>query len=296
MRAKRKTATRILPRNYLPWDPLQLDLEVDSGLRVKKNSVTFNTYRTYKRKIFWTPLLYNNLNLFYEKDEELNTFIENTLKQVKKTCGDSISFEFYDFDKRFSIPMLELDLQYNFFKYHPYDEPFDHFLDELIKARDIIKEKSKVNRSIESPNKRLQVIMISFTDDMIRFLKESESARRKYVNLVRQSALERLYIFALSPKVTNWHKGCVKAFDFSLFIGEENAKFSRLILYPDFGEGRVSTYQKIIGSAYTKGFDKIVEIYPLKYTKSARAQKTEDDEINEEELYKEFLKTLDDGS
>lgn len=291
----RMKANFIGEKNYLPWDVLQLNEDIDGGWRTYKNSIALQFYRTYRRSITWRPVIKDNMAYFYNTNEHLKEIIELWIKQVNKKCSQSVELEFYNFDNQNKEYLLNLDKEYPFFGYHPFPAPIKTLITELQQYRERIKELSLDYEYHEPPNKKLVFIMIHLTEKQKIELKNNIILTKQFINLIKESYNQRIYITLYSANTQNLPPDIIKAFDFAAFIGEENSKKCTEEYYSNKTIGQYSVRQEQIGMLYDKDERYLIPAYHRKYTPSAYQKAQEEYKKKEEKTYREFLSSLSNG-
>lgn len=291
-------------RYFYPWNPLQLSAEVDSGLRVRKSSVTFEIFRTFKRKLLWTALAHDSMLVFYGNDQKeesnipshVETIVQTMMTQSQKTMNKSFHLSMYDFDDAFS-ELDKLDNGKYDFQRIPYESSFEKLIDELIDHRRIIKEKSKENGYIEAPNKQLQMIAFDLDNKRLNLLKNNIFIQEKFFSLLKDSSTERIYFLVLVENVDEFPKDFMNSFSKVYFLGDHNSHIAREKLFRKLPVTANSFSQELIGYGFESLPPKeLVSLHSLKFARSEWKKAKEAEYVSEEELYRKFLLTLEDGS
>lgn len=290
-------------RYYYPWNPLQLSAEVDGGWRVAKNSASFDTYRTFRRKLIWSVLLHKSLLVFhgdendeYSGTEQLASLVKSFSKQADKSMKGTLTHTFYDFDGAVADVLAPLDEQFRGFTVQPYEESFQHFLDELVKHRERVRANTRLTKLPEAPNKRLQLISFVMDKNMVSLLRNNVVVRGQFFSLLQESARERMYFMVFMADAENFPQQWVDSFSQVFFLGESNSRIARDVWFPKLPVGKNSFAQELVGYGLEDMPPKeLLSLHPTKYTKSEWKKAKESEHAAEEEMYRKFLLSLEDG-
>lgn len=280
---------------YTPWDVLQLSEDIDGGWRAYKNSIAFQFYRTYRRAIIWRPIIKDNGAYFYGTNEHMIELLELWTNQINKKCNQSVELEYYNFSDNNKEYLLNLDKEYPFFSYHPFPQTLHTFISELQIYRERIKETALEYQYHEPPNKKLSFIILNLTEKQKQELKNNIILTKQFINLIKESYNQRIYITLYTENAHNLPPEVVKAFDFAAFIGEENSTQCTTLYYPNIPIGQYSVRQKLIGMIYDKDERYLIPTYHRKYTPSEYQIAQDNYKKKEEETYRKFLKSLHNG-
>lgn len=279
-------------RYYYPWNPLQLSTSVDSGARVRKNSVNFETFRTYRMKIIWSALLNKNAAYFLSEGCSMLEHIELLCTQASKTPLGSVTISFYDFTGEHEEDLLPLDEDYSFFTYHPYKDSLEHFLTNLIDHRSEVRIQTRELELLEAPNKMNQIIMFVVGESLLAELK-SPLRLQMFKSLLENSADERIYLFPFFTRVREVPESLFKSFSHCYFLGEDFGEYAREELYPEWRVSRNSFAQELVGYGVVSEEEKLYALHNWKYTESEWEKNRKQAISDEEELYREYLKSLE---
>lgn len=281
---------------YLPWNPLQLSTAIDSGLRVKKNTVLFALYRSKMRKFTWSPLVQNNIVNFYGEVAEVETLVEHLANQSKKLSRESFILEFFDIGSTEWDILRAVDNRCSVFNYHPYEESPKHFVTEMSKHVQHISAVSRKEGFIEAPNKRLQIVLAHFSEDQWDKLVDDSEALIALEKLLTAAPQVRVYLWLLTPSGAAMPEFLVETCSYGFFLGDENTRIAEEFHFPEVKTAVHALTQKFIGVTWEVGKEELGAVHPLTYTKSTYS-KAYDKRIQQEaELYREFLNSLDDGT
>lgn len=281
---------------YIPWDRLQLDSSLNLGNRVFKQSVSFSVYRTFKRKVNWTPMIMNNGAIFHNgNNDHIDNFIEPIIKQSKK-FEESVSIAMYDLTDGDNSRFETLEEKNRVFTYHPYKNDLQTFLKDFIIFRKKIKEKSKALGLVEPTSRKVLIPIIILDESHVKWLSTNKDFINVFYNFLTESSLERIYPFVIAPSARDFPLGLVKALQWSAFLGSDNSMFCRTELYPDFEDSYYSIRQIVIGTVYIKNATRLTTIHPYEFTPSEYYFKKKKQLEDEDSNYKKFLDMLDDGT
>lgn len=277
---------------YLPWDRLQLSPAVDGGWRALKQEVFVRPYRTFKKKLLWSPFTHKNGALFYgDHQEQRATFIQTFATQSKE-FGTSGTVALFDLKGELAELGDELEKTSTNFEYHPYKDSLEQLLEDLFKLREEIREASKTATTV---NRKILLILIDLDTDSARQLGISFRSRELLQELLSDSENERIYIFTLAKDVDDLPGESFRATDWAIFLGDANRK-EALAAYKNLEEGYYSFGQVQIGTCYSKHEKRLLSVQPLDFTPSQWLTDHEAKLKAEDEDYENFLKTLNDGS
>lgn len=287
MRSPRLTAARY----YHPWDPLQLSTEIDSGARVRKNSVNFELFRTYKGKVLWSALLHKNAAFFLDNPAESVSYARLMLEQAKKDATGSMTIAWYSFNDDYEEELLALDDEYQSFTYHPYHESIEHFLTALVEHRRVIRQQTAHEGLIEAPNKMNQFIMFQVGDKELKDL-QSPIRMKMLKSLLEDSSESRIYLFPFFGAARKVPSSLFKSLDQYYFIGDENGEYARNELYSTWDIAPNSFAQLLIGYGVSSDEDKLVSLHHRKFVESAWSIRKREETKAEEDLYRDYLESL----
>lgn len=280
---------------YLPWDRLQLDSQLNNGNRVSKQSVSFSVYRTFKKKMSWTPMIMNNGAVFYGEDEtQIDDFLETILSQSKK-FEESVTIALYDLRERQNNAFEALESKYRVFEYHPYKSDLKTLIKDFVIFRNEIKEKTQSLGLVESPHRKVLIPIFLLDNDQVSVL-NNDKLSKVFQHFLTESSFERIFPFVIAPFAESFPEDVVKSFQWSAFLGPDNASVCRKKLYPDMEDSFYSIRQIVIGTLYTRLTTRLTVIHPYKFTPSDYYFKKEQQLKDEDENYNKFLDMLDDGT
>jgi hypothetical protein len=271
---------------------LQLDSAVDGGWRALKQEVFVRPYRTFKKKLLWSPLTHKNGALFYGEDAEQRLTFLRTLATQSKDFGSSGTIALFDLKGELEEIGVELESTSKNFEYHPYQDSLEQLLEDLFKFREEIREASK----IAAPGNR-KVLMVLINLDAASALQLGITLRSRELlqDLLSDSEDERIYIFTLSRNLEDLPGESLRSTEWAVFLGETNRK-EALAAYKNLEEGYYSLGQIQIGSCYSKHETRLVSVQPLEFTRSQWLKDHEEQLKSEDDDYEAFLRSLDDGT
>lgn len=282
---------------YFEWDPLQLSAEIDSGIRVAKQSISFDLFRTYQRKLSWTPLVYKNFGLFYGNLDSQKIAVVESMALQSKNFHQSVHIGLYTFSDT-SVEELDvwdgLEEQYKSFFHHRFENNLQKFLSHMKDLRDNVEKQSSKFGMIEPSNKIIHCILLDLGEKELRELKLPH-IRQMMMELLNDSSFQRFYIGLFSRSATDVPLNIHHSIDYAAYLGSENDKYCRDI-HKDTDESEYSRQQILIGTAWLSNNETMFNIHPLKFTPNEayiEVQKRLDDE---DEAYMRFLNSLDDGT
>lgn len=277
---------------YLPWNRLQLDSAVDGGWRALKQEVFVRPYRTFKKKLLWSPLTHKNGALFYGDDPEQRDIFLRTFTEQSKSFGSSGTIALFDLKGELEAIGNELESVSRNFEYHPFKDTLEQLLEDLFAFRETIREASK-----EAPNSNRKVLLIFIDLDSASAnqLGFSFRSRELLQDLLANSEDERLYFFTLSKSFDDLPGESLRSTEWAIFMGDANRK-EALAAYKNLEEGYYSFGQVQIGSCYSKHETRLVSVQPLKFEASKWSIDYEEQLKTEDDDYEKFLRALDDGT
>lgn len=287
MRSPRLTAKRY----YHPWDPLQLSDEIDSGARVRRNSVNFELFRTFRRKVMWTALAHKNAVFFLDEPSESISYVRLLLEQAKKDPIGSVTLAWYAFNDDYEEELLQVDDENPEFTYHPYSDSIEHFLTSLIEHRAEIRRKTAEEGLLEAPNKMNQIILFQVGEKELEDLR-SPVRLKMFKSLLEDSGNSRIYLFPFFGDAREVPRTLFKSLDQYFFVGDNNSEFARNELYPDWEVTANSFAQLLIGYGVSSPEEKLVSLHHRKFVESSWSVKNRESIKTEENLYREYLESL----
>lgn len=283
---------------YREWDPLQLSYTIDSGIRVVKQSVSFNLFRTYRHKITWTPMIYSNFGLFYGKIESQKEAVVELFAEQSKKFHQSVHIGLFTFGKSSGSQEKEvwngLEDKYKAFFHHPFEQSLEELLALLIRLRNEIEEKSIHSRMIEPSNKVLQFIFLDLGEKEIEELKNPK-VQEMLEDLLHNSYFQRMYVGVLAKNADSLNHSTHDLFQFAAYLGKENDEYCRDI-HKDADESEFSRQQILIGTAWTRDSNRMINLHPLKFTPNEKFIQAQQRFEEEDKAYIKFLNSLDDGT
>lgn len=277
---------------YLPWNRLQLNTAVDGGWRALKQEVFLKPYRTFKKKLLWSPLIHRNGALFYGDDSEQRLTFLRTVAEQSKNFGDSGTVALFDLKGRLKDLGEELEIKSKNFEYHPYKDSLEQLLEDLFEYREKIREAAKTE-SIS--NRKVLIVLIDIDTESAKKLGFSFRGRELLQELLSDSENERIYLFTMAKDLSELPGESLRATDWAIFLGNENRK-EALSEYKNLSEGYNSLAQVQIGTCFSKGEKYLISVQPIKYTESQWMKDHKAKLKAEDEDYENFLKALNDGT
>lgn len=277
---------------YLPWNRLQLDSAVDGGWRALKQEVFVRPYRTFKKKLLWSPFTHSNGALFYGDDTEQQATFLRTFATQSKDFGSSGTIVLFDLKGELEELGAELESTSNNFEYHPYKNTLEQLLEDLVEFRKEIRESSKLSGN---GNRKVLLLFINLDSESALQLGISFRARELLQDLLSNSENERIYTFTLAKRVEDLPGESFRSTEWAIFLGDANRK-EALAAYKNLEEGYYSFGQIQIGTCYSKHEKRLVSVQPLKFTPSQWLKDQDEKLKSEDEDYENFLRALDDGS
>lgn len=293
----RRAESAQLRRYFYPWNPLQLSEVVDSGLRVRKNEVMFTLFRTIRRKLLWSAMFHRNLIVCDSTSEPIPEVIEQTLdqfaKQVDKIRG-SASVEMFDVGEHWSEFGLNLDSTHPSVTYHPFPDDIVLLAQELSECSERLLEATENLSVLEAPNKMCQLLVIMVSADQLAMMSDPLNLP-SFQNLLERLSRVRIYPLFFTEGIENFSTDFVKLFDVSVTFAGDSENVLSDEIYPDMKRGEYSIGQVYLGLMFDTMEDKLIPLHPLKYQKSRWAIENQAQMEAEDELYRQFLASLDDG-
>lgn len=279
---------------YREWDPLQLSSSIDSGARVVKQSVFFNLFRTYRYKVTWNPISYENFGIFYgTRPDQKMSIVESIAKNSEK-FHQSVNISLFSFNDNNAKRWIELEQKHPSFFYHPFPRSLSFFLTELLNFKKAIEEKSKLNKVIEPTNKVLHLVLLDLSEDEVDELKQHSGAFLLFKQLLVDLYYQRIYIGFFAKNAQDFDKDFHKLLDFSAYLGTDNDSYCRDI-HSGIEENEYSRRQILIGTGWDKVSQKLINLHPLDFTPNEAFIQAEEKFKEEDEAYMRFLQSLDDG-
>lgn len=277
---------------YLPWNRLQLDSAVDGGWRALKQEVFVRPYRTFKKKILWSPFTHKNGALFYGEDKEQRETFLRTFATQSKDFASSGTIALFDLKGELKELGAELESNSKNFEYHPYNDSLEQLLEDLFKLREEIREASKTALNF---NRKVLMVLIDLDTTSAQKLGISFRSRELLQDLLSDSENERIYIFTLAKNVEDLPGESLRSTEWVIFLGDANRK-EALAAYKNLEEGYYSFGQIQIGTCYSKHEKRLISVQPLDFTRSQWLKDTEQQLKAEDEDYEAFLSALNDGT
>lgn len=277
---------------YLPWNRLQLSSAVDGGWRALKQEVFIKPYRTFKKKLLWSPFTHKNGAFFYGEDIEQRTVFLQTLANQSKDFGSSGTIALFDLKGDLESVGSELEKVSKNFEYHPYKDTFEQLLEDLFKLREEIRTASE-----EAPNvnRKVLIVLIDLDADSAQQLGITFRSRELLQDLLSDSENERIYIFTMAKNVEDLPGESFRATEWTIFLGDANRK-EALAAYKNLEEGYYSFGQVQIGTCYSKHETRLLSVQPLEFTPSQWSKNRDEQLRTEDDDYDAFLNALDDGA
>lgn len=279
---------------FYEWDRLRLDRSYTPGNIVAKGTVGFEVFRTYAKKVFWNAMMHKNMGLFYgDLASQRDSFFEAFAKQSHKV-QNAVAIDLYDFTGDLEEIGENLEESYSLFNYHHYLKNFVQFLEDVVLFREEIRQSARKEGLLEANNRRIQIIFVNF-DDKVLSLLNNASVYKIVEDLLLNSVKERIVFAPVVSDAKSLSPQLHKLLDWGVYLGSSNDDFIH-DLYPDRDDWYYSKRQKIIGSLFDKYSEKFMVLHPLKFTASELYRDLEKRYDEEDELYKKFLESLDDGT
>lgn len=280
---------------YHKWEPLQLSSEINSGRRVVKQSVSFDLFRTYSRKVSWTPLAYNNFGIFYGNLKKQKVEIIEAMVKKSNKFHKNVNIPLYTFSKDENTSIWEdLEQKYSSFFHHQFEEDFGLFLQEINNFNQIIRDKAQAERVIEPVDKVLHMVLLDIDEEELRLL-NLPGNKELFMNMLTDFYYQRIYVGLFIKNAESLSEEFHKALDFSGYLGNENDDYVRS-LYDTAGENEYSRQQILIGTGYSKNSHQLLNLHPLVFTPNKEYLEAQQKFIDEDKAYMKFLNSLDDGS
>lgn len=277
---------------YLPWNRLQLNSAVDGGWRALKQEVFVRPYRTFKKKLLWSPFTHKNGALFYGEDIEQRTIFLHILATQSKEFGSSGTIALFDLKGELEDLGVKLEKTSNNFEYHPYKDTLEQLLEDLFKLREEIREASKTAANV---NRKVLMVLIDLDSFSAHQLGITFRSRELLQDLIADSENERIYIFTLAKNVDDLPGESLRSTEWVIFLGDANRK-EALAAYKNLEEGYYSFGQVQIGTCYSKHEKRLLSVQPLDFTPSQWLKDYEGKLKAEDDDYEAFLSALDDGT
>jgi hypothetical protein len=277
---------------YLPWNRLQLDPAIDGGWRALKQEVFIRPYRTFKKKLLWSPLTHKNGALLYGNDVEQRSVFLRTLAKQSKDFGNSGTVALFDLKGDLNEIGTELEAMSKNFEHHPYKDSLETLLEDLLEFRNNIREASK---SAPVSNRKVLIILIDLDAESAQKLGFSFRGREILQDLLANSEDERIYVFTIAKELEEIPGESLRSTEWAIFLGDENRK-QALKAYKNLSEGYYSFGQVQIGTCYSKHEKRLVSVQPLDFTVSKWFKDNKEKLETEDRDYEEFLNSLDDGT
>lgn len=277
---------------YLPWNRLQLDPAVDGGWRAQQQEVFIKPYRTYKKKLLWSPFTHKNGALFYGEDLEQRDIFLRTLATQSKDFSNSGTIALFDLKGDIEKIGTELESVSKNFEYHPYKDSLEQLLEDLFQFREEIREAAKTTSGV---NRKVLMVLIDLDRASAHQLGITLRSRELLQDLLSDSINERIYIFTLAKNVEDLPGESFRSTEWAIFLGDSNRK-EALSAYKNLEEGYYSFGQIQIGTCYSKHETRLVSVQPLEFTRSQWLKDHEEQLKAEDDDYDDFLSALDDGT
>lgn len=280
---------------YLPWDRLQLSPALYSTTRVAKQSVTFRPFRTFRKKVSWSALTFGNMALFHGGDlAQRDAFLAHLADQSDRLAG---SARVALFDRAGDLETLGTTLEQSAvnFEYHPYRESLFTLLGDLLTFRDGVRRRTAERGWVEAPQRPVLLVVIPLGAEDLALLRRDATARAALVSLLSESAQERLVPVLVADQAREMPNSLEGALDWAAYLGDSNGAHVTE-RHQDLEHSYYSLRQRLIGLVYGRGWDRLTRIHPLEFTASQWAIDKRAQYDAEDETYRRFLATLNDGT
>lgn len=282
---------------FIPWDPLQLDKNIDSRHGISLLHLRWDLFSSAKRrKIQFIPSIMKNGVIFSDDKTQFITMIQHFLKKQKEFVND-VDYRYYCFsdDEFKNIEKLE-NTSLDTFKAICYpDLGISNFLDDMTNFRDNMKDQLEELNVIEPITKRLSIIFLRLTNEDLLKILTSVAAQARIENLLQKSYDERVFLILMLDDARivpdKWFNNF---FDAMFFIGDSNMNTCEKH-YHDLHTGQLKIMDIRIGTSYTKEYEFLIPLYDLNRKDNQayiNARQRKKDFLDD---YEEFLESLDDG-
>jgi hypothetical protein len=281
---------------FLPWDPLQLPLKQSLGQRVLKPQVGFGLYRTYRKLLYWTPLLQDNAALFYGADaSEFTTFLSALVEQAT-SFPHSVDVALYATSEHPGRGhWQELETTTAVFSHHLQEQTPLELLEGLVAYRTAILRELEGSGLLEPLHRRLLILVLHFTHDELRELWADPRGAQLLQSLFVSSRRARIYPLLATPHASSVPRALHERLEWSAALGTANEEWAKGF-YADLEESFYSVRQKLIGVAQVKDTPRLTHLHPLVFEPSEWHVAYTEELAANDAAYEEFLATLDDGS
>lgn len=271
------------------------DANIDGGYRVSKQSVAFKLFRTFRKKIGWSPLFCDNGAFLYDFDEynQKPVFFKNILQQAS-AFKESVGFVLLDHAGGVLDDSEGLWKDFGRTTSLGKETPLESVLESLVVLRDEIKRRTLSEKILEAPNRKLLMVFLNLDDDDMTILNRSTPVREMMSDLLMNSRRERIYVFVLARHPERLPKKIMDALQWVAFIDEASSAYCQKI-HPNIDIRYNSLHQLLIGMVYSSAEKKLIPIHPLQLTPSVWRIERDKKLKLEDAAYEKYLETLDDG-
>lgn len=291
-------------RHYLLWDPLQLREGISGPYVVTRAAVNFDFFRVFRGKVNWRSMQRESVLFLHEGQDFTYNLLAQSCRQARlRDLGESLDIDFYDFNQgsgESCAPMaqkiLSLDDENSFFRYHPFNDDLEKFVDSLISHRRNIREAMAASNIIDAPGKKIQIVAVFLGENQVEELKNNATLQLKLESLASKSAAERLHLWVFCNNYKNFPPKVMIPFDMQIFLGEDAQTLCQTILHSDIEPNGESVYQDRIGIMFDKMQGELTPLHRLKYTPSQWLLARDGQRQSADEQYRKILEELYDGS
>lgn len=262
-------------------DSLRITVE-PKAYPIGKARVSFPLYYSLQGRQVWSPLRYANAGLFYGEDAHLQTFLNNITRRPNK---DSLFLEMnmYSFQPR-SRPR-----DTKFFKKFQARTSLEGLLDELFLVRDEIRTQVRSADGLDI-NRKITVVLLDLGPHELSLLRDPR-VRDKFVTLLQDAELERLYFVLLAQVAQQVPAEVLAALEWKTFAGEANMAHARS-LYTEFYEEFYNINRALVGLLVDKNLETLLPVHDLVYAPSQHKIETTKVAEVEEKAFEDFLKSM----
>lgn len=267
---------------------------IDEGTRIFKQFVDIGCFRTYRKKIYWSPMVYKNGLIVYGKNIEkytdfLTVWINNSKKHINTT-----DIHLYDFfkttDEKTEEYIQELSQKTKNLHYTK-KQNFENIIHEIYQYRNKIKEKTDKRHMIEPTDKKLTFFFLRISDREITTILINKQLRQELMILIKEAYYQRIYLFILTTSAESLPKKIIESFDWCVFLDKPNMDILQRI-YSDMMTNRISKRQELIGLSYDIFNKFLLTVNNWKFTPTEGFYKENEQFKKEDDDYQKFLESL----
>jgi hypothetical protein len=242
----------------------------------------------------WTALQDKNIGLFADDRALIEELVSILVQDSMKRFSDSARIAFYDFDGSWKETMLPIDNRNKNFTYHPFKEDLHFFLERVEEHKKLICENTV---GVEAPNKVLQFLCVPISSVIVKSLAEDQKTLELLRTFLTESYHERVYPVLLIENLTAFPRFLLQDFSQVFYMGENNMKLVSDVYFKDWAITKSSITQELIGfGAIGHGKSKeLISLHHRSYELSEWGKVFFDALEEEEQMYREFLDSLNDG-